>query len=110
MLTEAIAAMKPLFDNPEHREVIRLRTDYALTLRRLGRLDAARAEAELCLAVNQRRFGSAHNYTLATMSILAQVLRLLGLADQALDLAERVGRGSAVLLWVRPYPSRDGGT
>jgi tetratricopeptide (TPR) repeat protein len=90
LLTEAIAAMKPLFDSPEHREVIRLRTDYALTLRRLGRLDEARAEAELCLTVNQRRFGSVHNYTLATMSILAQVLRLLGRADQALDLAERV--------------------
>jgi tetratricopeptide (TPR) repeat protein len=90
LLTEAIAAMKPLFDSPEHREVIRLRTDYALTLRRLGRLDEAIAEAELCLAVNQRRFGSVHNYTLATMSILAQVLRLLGQADQALNLAERV--------------------
>ena len=90
MLTDAIAAIKPLFDNPEHREVIRLRIDYAMTLRRLGRLDAARAEAELCLAVNQRRFGSTHSYTLATMSILAQVLRLLGLADQALELAERV--------------------
>ena len=90
LLTDAIAAIKPLFDNPEHREVIRLRIDYAMTLRRLGRLDAARAEAELCLAVNQRRFGSTHSYTLATMSILAQVLRLLGLADQALELAERV--------------------
>jgi tetratricopeptide (TPR) repeat protein len=89
-LNEAIAAMKPLFDSPEHREVIRLRTDYALTLRRLGDLGLAREEAELCLTVNQRRFGSAHNYTLATMSILTQVLRLLGRADQALDLAERV--------------------
>jgi tetratricopeptide (TPR) repeat protein len=90
LLAEAIAAIKSLFDNPEHREVIRLRTDYAMTLRRLGRLDAARAEAELCLAVNQRRFGSTHNYTLTTMSLLAQLLRLLGLADQALELAERV--------------------
>ena len=89
LLTEAIAAMKPLFDNPEHREVIRLRTDHALTLRRLGRLDEARTEAELCLTVNQRRFGSVHPYTLAPMSILAQLLRLIGLADQALDLAER---------------------
>ncbi len=90
LLADAIAAIKPLFDNPEHREIIRLRIDYAMTLRRLGRLDAARAEAELCLAVNRRRFGSTHNYTLATMSILAQVLRLLGLADEALELAERV--------------------
>jgi tetratricopeptide (TPR) repeat protein len=90
LLTDAIAAIKPLFDNPEHREIIRLRMDYALTLRRLGRLDAARTEAELCLAVNQRRFGGTHNYTLTTMSILAQVLRLLGLADQGLELAERV--------------------
>jgi tetratricopeptide (TPR) repeat protein len=90
LLADALAAIKPLFDNPEHREVIRLRTDYALTLCRLGRLDAARAEAELCLAVNQRRFGSTHNYTLTAISILVQVMRLLGLADQALELAERV--------------------
>ena len=83
-------AIQPLFENAEHREIVRLRTDYAMTLRRLGRLDAARAEAELCLAVNQRRFGSTHNYTLAAMSILAEVLRLLGRADQALELAERV--------------------
>ena len=32
LLTQAIAAIKPLFDNPEHREVIRLRMDYAMTL------------------------------------------------------------------------------
>ena len=90
LLTRAIAAIKPLFDNPEHREVIRLRMDYAMTLRRLGRLEDARTEAELCLAVNQRRFGSTHHYTLTTISLLAQVLRLLRLADQALELAERV--------------------
>lgn len=89
-LAEAIAMMQPLFDDPEHREVIRLRSDYAMTLRRLGHLEAARHEAELCLAVNQRRFGSTHNYTLTVISLLAQVLRLLGLADQAFELAERV--------------------
>jgi tetratricopeptide (TPR) repeat protein len=90
LLTQAIAAIKPLFDDPEHREVIRLRMDYAMTLRRLGRLDEAKAEGELCLAVNQQRFGNTHHYTLTSMSLLAQVLRLLGLADQALELAERV--------------------
>jgi len=89
-LTEAIEHIQPLFEMAEHREIIRLRTDYAMTLRRLGRLDEARAEAELCVAVNQQRFGSTHNYTLAAMSVLAEVLRLLGRADQALDLAERV--------------------
>ena len=63
-------------------------------LRRLGRFDEARAEAEACLSLNLQRLGEAHNYTLTVMTILAEVLRMLGEPERGLDYAERVVKAS----------------
>ena len=69
----------------DHPEVVRMKMDYASTLRRLGRLEEARDLAEECFALNLGRYGGQHNYTLSVMTTLAEVLRLLGNADRSLS-------------------------
>jgi tetratricopeptide (TPR) repeat protein len=93
-LEAAILHCRRILENPDHPELVRMRTDYAAALRRLGRLDEARPEAEACLWLNQQRLGENHNYTITVMTILAEVLRLLGEHERGLDYAERVVRAS----------------
>lgn len=93
-LETAILHCRRILGNPDHPELVRMRTDYAAVLRRLGQLGEARAEAEACLWVNQQRLGENHNYTITVMAILAEILRLLGESERALDYAERVVRAA----------------
>jgi tetratricopeptide (TPR) repeat protein len=68
---------------PDHPDTLSSRSNLALVVHDLGRLDEAAAEDRAVLAARQRVLGADHPDTLASRSNLADVLRDLGQLDEA---------------------------